>query len=106
MLFTIESSAAILTSIAINTFVVAIFAKGFHGGPHQDDIGLKNAGVFIGQQYSNVFRVIWALGLVAAGQSSTMTGAYAGQWVMQGYLQLQVKPWKRAIITRSMAAHM
>jgi natural resistance-associated macrophage protein len=33
---------------------------------------------------------VWALGLLAAGQSSTMTGAYTGQFVMTGYLQLKV----------------
>jgi len=103
MLYSIESTAAILTSVLINTFVVAVFAKGFFGHPQASEIGLKNAGAFLGDSFGEPLRIIWALGLCAAGQSSTMTGAYAGQWVMQGYLQLKVKPWKRAIITRSMA---
>jgi len=102
-LYSIESTAAILTSVMINTFVVAVFAKGFYGHPEADQIGLKNAGSFLGKSFGQPLRIIWALGLCAAGQSSTMTGAYAGQWVMQGYLRLKVKPWKRAIITRSMA---
>ena len=34
--------------------------------------------------------IIWGLGLLAAGQSSTMTGTYTGQFVMQGYLNLKV----------------
>lgn len=34
---------------------------------------------------------IWALGLLAAGQSSTMTGTYTGQFVMQGYLEMKVR---------------
>jgi len=102
-LFSIESSVAIFTSILINTSVVAVFAKGFFGSAQADQIGLKNAGDFLGQRYGDTLRIIWALGLCAAGQSSTMTGAYAGQWVMQGYLQLKVRPWKRAILTRSMA---
>merc|ERR1712032_556980 len=67
------------------------------------DIGLKNAGGYLGKAYGAPLMVIWALGLCAAGQSSTMTGAYAGQWVMQGYLQLNIHPVKRAIITRSLA---
>mmetsp|Transcript_51474 Transcript_51474/g.129994 ORF Transcript_51474/g.129994 Transcript_51474/m.129994 type:complete len:535 (+) Transcript_51474:102-1706(+) len=103
MFYTIESTVAILTSIIINTCVVAVFAKGFFGTPEASQIGLKNAGSFLGDHFGDPLRIVWALGLCAAGQSSTMTGAYAGQWVMQGYLQLQVKPWKRAIITRSMA---
>ncbi|CAJ1361042.1 unnamed protein product [Effrenium voratum] len=102
-LFTIESTVAILTSLVINTFVVAVFAKGFFGDPDTADIGLANAGKFLGDAFGQTMKIVWALGLCAAGQSSTMTGAYAGQWVMQGFLQLQVAPWKRALITRSMA---
>jgi len=102
-LFTVESTAAIITSLVINTFVVAVFAKGFYGKPGTEGIGLANAGSYLGEEFGHTMRIVWALGLCAAGQSSTMTGAYAGQWVMQGYLQLQVAPWKRALITRSMA---
>lgn len=102
-LYAVESTAAIGTSVLINTAVIAIFAKGFYGSPEASTIGLKNAGTFLGDRYGGALRIIWGFGLCAAGQSSTMTGAYAGQWVMQGFLQLQVKPWKRAIITRSMA---
>eukprot|EP00931_Biecheleriopsis_adriatica_P048583 TRINITY_DN28082_c0_g1_i1.p1 TRINITY_DN28082_c0_g1~~TRINITY_DN28082_c0_g1_i1.p1 ORF type:complete len:524 (-),score=90.01 TRINITY_DN28082_c0_g1_i1:92-1663(-) len=102
-LFTVESTAAIITSLMINTFVVAVFAKGFFGAPDTDDIGLANAGSYLGNAFGEPMKVVWALGLCAAGQSSTMTGAYAGQWVMQGYLELKVAPWKRALITRSLA---
>jgi natural resistance-associated macrophage protein len=102
-LFTIESTAAIVTSLLINTAVVAVFAKGFFGKEDANAIGLANAGSYLGDKYGDALQIIWGLGLVAAGQSSTMTGAYAGQWVMQGYLALKVKPWKRALITRSMA---
>eukprot|EP00913_Durusdinium_trenchii_P000506 g463.t1 len=68
-----------------------------------EGIGLANAGHYLGDAFGSTMRIVWALGLCAAGQSSTMTGAYAGQWVMQGYLQLKVPPIKRALITRSMA---
>ena len=46
---------------------------------------------------------IWALGLLAAGQTSTMTGTYSGQFVMGGFLNLKVSKWKRIAITRSAA---
>ena len=39
---------------------------------------------------SNLARYIWAIGVLAAGQSSTMTGTYAGQFAMEGFLNLQV----------------
>lgn len=46
---------------------------------------------------------MWAIGLLAAGQSSTMTGTYAGQFVMEGFLRLEISPWKRVALTRSTA---
>jgi len=46
---------------------------------------------------------IWAIGLLAAGQSSTITGTYAGQFIMGGFLNLRLKKWIRALITRSCA---
>lgn len=48
-------------------------------------------------------KYIWAIGLFAAGQSSTMTGTYTGQFVMSGFMELHVSAWLRACITRSVA---
>lgn len=58
------------------------------------DIGLENAGVYLGNTYGPVMVYIWALGLLAAGQSSTMTGTYTGQFVMEGYIRLKVSQWQ------------
>lgn len=46
---------------------------------------------------------IWAIGILAAGQSSTMTGTYSGQFAMEGFLNLQWPRWKRVLITRLIA---
>lgn len=46
---------------------------------------------------------IWALGILAAGQSSTMTGTYAGQFAMEGFLNLQWARWRRVLVTRLIA---
>lgn len=46
---------------------------------------------------------IWAVGILAAGQSSTMTGTYAGQFTMEGFLNLRWARWKRILLTRSIA---
>jgi manganese transport protein len=47
--------------------------------------------------------ILFALALIAAGQSSTITGTLAGQIVMEGYLNLRIQPWVRRIITRLIA---
>jgi manganese transport protein len=52
---------------------------------------------------SKLAPVIFALALIAAGQSSTLTGTLSGQIVMEGYLNLRIQPWLRRIITRLLA---
>ena len=47
--------------------------------------------------------ILFAIALLCAGQSSTITGTLAGQIVMEGYLNLRIQPWLRRIITRSIA---
>jgi len=46
---------------------------------------------------------IFGLGLFCAGQSSTLTGTMAGQIVMEGFIQLKIRPWIRRLLTRSLA---
>jgi len=106
--YAIESAIALFFSFIINMFLVAVFASGFHDRPHDssdsaNSIGLESAGDFLKQTYGNFSYYMWAIGLLAAGQSSTMTGTYAGQFVMEGFLQLKIPKWKRLMITRSVA---
>lgn len=46
---------------------------------------------------------IWGIGIFAAGQSSTMTGTYSGQFAMEGFLNLHWSRWKRVLLTRTLA---
>jgi len=118
----IESSIALFISFLINLFVIAVFAKGFSTrdgtetkfaqcdrdlDEHQicgsQKVDLLSAGCCLGAEFAPSIKYIWAIGLLAAGQSSTMTGTYAGQFVMEGFLQIKIAPWKRVLLTRSFA---
>ncbi|KAM0951447.1 putative NRAMP family protein [Dioscorea sansibarensis] len=104
--YSIESTIALIISFMINLFVTTVFAKGFFGSKEADNIGLENAGQFLQSKYGGgLFPIlyIWGVGLLAAGQSSTITGTYAGQFIMGGFLNLPLKKWLRALITRSFA---
>lgn len=124
--FFIEASIALLTSFIINVFVVAVFAKGLFGVTNQEvydrcnatqnshidvfpendelvDADLYKAGVFLGCTYGLGCMYIWAVGILAAGQSSTMTGTYVGQFAMEGFLNLRWKRWQRVLLTRTIA---
>lgn len=104
--YSIESSVALIISFMINLFVTTVFAKGFYGTNKANSIGLVNAGQYLEEKYGGgllPILYIWGIGLLAAGQSSTITGTYAGQFIMGGFLNLRLKKWLRALITRSFA---
>jgi natural resistance-associated macrophage protein 2 len=104
--YSIESTLALIISLFINICVTTVFAKGFYGSQEAATIGLENAGQFLQEKYGRkLFPVlyIWGIGLLASGQSSTITGTYAGQFIMGGFLNLKLKKWVRSLITRSFA---
>lgn len=97
--YSIESSIALFISFIINLFVVSVFAAAFTG----KEATLYDAGIWIGQNYSLTMKIIWGVGVLASGQSSTMTGTYAGQFIMEGFLNIHWSKWKRVLLTRSIA---
>ncbi|CAN6361576.1 unnamed protein product [Urochloa humidicola] len=104
--YSIESTIALAVSFMINLFVTTVFAKGFYGSKVAGNIGLENARQYLQEKFGGGFfpiLYIWGIGLLAAGQSSTITGTYAGQFIMGGFLNLRLKKWVRALITRSFA---
>jgi len=68
-----------------------------------DELGLQLEGRALAEGLSQSSLYIWALGLLAAGQASTMVCTYAGQIIMGGCLQLELAAWKRVAITRIFA---
>ncbi|EGD75847.1 solute carrier family 11 [Salpingoeca rosetta] len=108
MYYAIESAAALFVSFIVNLFVVGVFAT-LDTGNDDDatsggaEINLNTAGDLLGARYGDAVLYIWAVGLLAAGQSSTMTGCYSGQFVMSGFLDLHLSPWRRVLLTRTVA---
>uniref|UniRef100_T1JEQ7 RING-type domain-containing protein n=1 Tax=Strigamia maritima TaxID=126957 RepID=T1JEQ7_STRMM len=68
-----------------------------------DEMNIYKGGLYLGCAYGSAAKYIWAIGILAAGQSSTMTGTYSGQVIMEGFLNLRWKKWKRVLFTRCMA---
>ena len=113
----IESGLALLLSLFINLFVVAVFAHNFYDPtgtrlcPTTDNpsflcrnVGLLEAGSVLTAGLGAVAgRYVWSIGLLASGQSSVLTTTYAGQFVMSGFWNIKVPKWKRALITRMVA---
>ncbi|XP_058529884.1 natural resistance-associated macrophage protein 2 isoform X3 [Ochotona princeps] len=124
--FFIESCVALFVSFIINVFVVSVFAEAFfektneqvvdvcrnssspYSGLFPEDnstlaVDIYKGGVVLGCYFGPATLYIWAVGILAAGQSSTMTGTYSGQFVMEGFLNLKWSRFARVILTRSIA---
>lgn len=81
--FAIESTVSLLVSYLINLAVVVVFAQVFYkpGQPITQLPGLYDASQVLSNTLGKSAKYFWALGLLAAGQCSTMTGTLAGQYV-------------------------
>lgn len=73
----VESAISLGVSFIINWCVIGTFAN-YKGGPYSKDLTLSNAHIALEETLGKFARYVWAIGLLAAGQSSTMTGTYAG----------------------------
>jgi NRAMP (natural resistance-associated macrophage protein)-like metal ion transporter len=96
----IESAIAIGISVVINISVISVAGKVFF---YNEEAGLSMAPQLLSQSLGKSANTLFAFALLASGQSSTMTGTFAGQFVMEGFLDLKVIPWVRAAVTRGMA---
>lgn len=64
---------------------------------------MNGASQALARTFGENSKYIWAVGLLAAGQSATMSGTYAGQFVMEGFINLKIPMYQRVMITRAVA---
>lgn len=100
----IDSAIALNLAFFVNAAILILAASTFFnsGLLNVSDIteAHKLLAPLLGTQWAGI---LFAIALIAAGQSSTITGTLAGQIVMEGYLNLRIQPWVRRIITRLVA---
>src|SRR6266566_8322854 len=101
---TIDSSVALMFALFINGAILILSAAVFHWSGHRDVAEIQDAykllSPLLGVGAASMF---FAIALLASGQNSTLTGTLAGQIVMEGFLNLRLKPWLRRLITRAIA---
>jgi manganese transport protein len=111
----VDTGVSLALAFLVNTAILILAAVVFHGrselvldghryvlGDDTDWIRVAYL-TFAPAVGSAVASVIFAVALLASGQSSTITGTLAGQVVMEGFMNWRIAPWKRRIITRAMA---
>ena len=90
------------TEVCADVVACACFNSGGMPG-YCAKIGLEEAGAAMQSLLGSYAKYIFALGLFAAGQASTLTGTFAGQYVMNGFMQFKIPIWMRTLITRLIA---
>ncbi len=101
---TIDSTFALMFALFINGGILIVAAAAFHGSGHQDVAEIQEAYTLLSPVLGvGVASTLFAVALLASGQNSTLTGTLAGQIVMEGFLNIRLKPWLRRLITRLIA---
>jgi len=100
----IDSAVALNLALFVNASILILSASTFFGhglfGVSQIEDAYKFLQPLLG---SSLAPILFAVALIASGQSSTITGTLAGQIIMEGHIQLRIQPWLRRIITRMLA---
>jgi len=100
----IDSAIALNAAFFVNAFILILSATAFYKTGRTDVVEIKQAHEMLAPILgTHLAPMLFAIALIASGQSSTITGTLAGQIVMEGYLHLRITPWVRRLITRLVA---
>ena len=101
---TIDSTVALMFALLVNGAILALAAAAFHWSGHQDVAQIQDAYKLLSQLLGvGVASILFAVALLAYGQNYTLTGTLAGQIVMEGFVNIRLRPWLRRLITRLIA---
>ncbi|MFT4033817.1 MAG: Nramp family divalent metal transporter, partial [Siphonobacter sp.] len=101
---TLDSTISLLLAFFINSAILIVGAAAFHASGNQNIANITDAHRLLDPILGvKLASISFAIALLAAGQNSTVTGTLAGQIVMEGFLDLRLKPWVRRLLTRSLA---
>src|SRR6476661_7709788 len=100
----VDSTVALNAAFFVNAAILILAASVFYTSGNTAVAEIKEAHQLLDPLLgSGLAPILFAIALIASGQSSTITGTLAGQIVMEGYLQLRISPWIRRLLTRLIA---
>ncbi len=101
---TIDSTVSLLFAFFINAAILITAAAAFYGTEHANVADIHDAYQLLTPVLGATFAsTLFGVALLASGQNSTLTGTLAGQIVMEGFLNIRLRPWLRRLITRAIA---
>ncbi len=100
----VDTVVALNAALFVNGAILVLAAAAFHRSGHTEVASLSEAHRLLEPILgTSIASTLFAVALLSAGQSSTITGTLAGQIVMEGFLRVRVQPWVRRLISRGLA---
>jgi manganese transport protein len=100
----VDSTIALSFALFINAAILIVAAATFHRSGNTQVAEIQDAYQLLSPLLGvGAASAVFALALLASGQNSTLTGTLAGQIVMEGFLNIRIRPWLRRLITRGIA---
>ena len=101
---TLDSSIALMSALFINAAILIVSAAVFHGTEYESVADIGDAHQLLSPLLgTGAAGVLFAVALLCSGQNATLTGTLAGQIVMEGFVNIRLRPWLRRLITRLVA---
>ena len=101
---TIDSTVALMSALFLNGAILVVAAATFHGTGHEDVADISDAYLLLAPLLgTSLASTLFAVALLFSGQNATLTGTLAGQIVMEGFLNIRLRPWLRRLVTRLIA---
>ena len=99
----IDTTIALNLAFFVNAAILILAATAFYKNGLFEVAEIKDAYKLLDNIFGSVAPTLFAIALIASGQSSTITGTLAGQIIMEGHLNLRIQPWIRRLLTRLLA---
>lgn len=99
----LDTAVALNLAFFVNSAILVLAAAAFHRNGMNEVADIRDAHSLLQGLFGNLAPTLFAIALIGSGQSSTITGTLAGQIVMEGYLDLRIRPWLRRLLTRLIA---
>ncbi len=99
----IDTAVALNLAFFVNAAILILAATAFYKNGLHEVAEIQDAHKLLENIFGGVAPTLFAIALIAAGQSSTITGTLAGQIIMEGHINLRIEPWLRRLLTRLLA---
>lgn len=98
-----DTVIALNVAFVVNAAILVLAASAFFTNGFFKVAEIQDAYKLLGHIFGSMAPVLFAIALIASGQSSTITGTLAGQIIMEGHINLRIEPWLRRLLTRLVA---